>query len=94
MNDGLQAATGATLGRGSIKISDTEPMPAAIFLYKDRQLTLKLKKEIMEKIEADIEAALKRYGGLNREYFTYIRKLSLDYWLNLERRKIFEAGAT
>jgi len=90
MNDGLQVATGATIGRGSIKISDTEPRPAAIFLYNDHQLTLKLMKDIIEKIEADIETALKRYGGVNREYFTHIRQLSLDYWLNLERRKIFD----
>lgn len=89
LNDGLQVATGATLGRGRIKILDTEPQPAAMFLYKNQRLTLRLKKEIVEKMEADIETTLKRYRGLNKEYFTHIRRLSLDYWLDLDRTKIF-----
>ena len=33
---------------------------------------------------------LKEFGGLNAEYFAHIRKLSIDYWLELDRRQIFD----
>jgi pyrimidine-specific ribonucleoside hydrolase len=90
MNDGLQVSTGASLGRGTIKISDGLPQPAAIFIYKNQELTLRIKKELLNSIRADITAALKEYRGLNAEYFAHIRKLSIDYWLELDRRKIFD----
>jgi len=90
MNDGLQVSTGASLGRGTIKISDGSPQPAAIFIYKNQELTLRIKKELLNRIRADIKVALKEFGGLNAEYFAHIRKLSIDYWIELDRRKIFD----
>jgi len=45
---------------------------------------------VLNKIKKDINAALKTYGGLNREYFAHIRKLSIDYWIELDRKKIFD----
>lgn len=90
MNDGLQVSTGASLGRGTIKISDGSPQPAAIFIYKNQKLTLRIKKELLNRIRAEIKAALKEFGGLNAEYFAHIRKLSIDYWLELDRRQIFD----
>ena len=90
MNDGLQVSTGASLGRGAIKISDGAPQHAAIFIYKNQKLTLRMKKELLSKIKADIRAALKKYGGLNAEYFAHIRKLSIDYWIELDRKEIFD----
>ncbi len=90
MNDGLQVSTGASLGRGTIKISDGSPQPAAIFIYKNQELTLRIKKELLNRIRADIKAALKEFGGLNAEYFAHIRKLSIDYWIELDRREIFD----
>jgi pyrimidine-specific ribonucleoside hydrolase len=90
MNDGLQAATGASLGRGAIEVLEQSPKPAAIFVYKDKRLTLEIKKDVLNRIKKDISAALKTYGGLNQEYFAHIRKLSIDYWLELDRKKIFD----
>ncbi len=90
MNDGLQVSTGASLGRGTIKIAEGTPKPEAIFLHGSRKLTLKIKKEVIDKIKADIKAALKEYGGLNPEYFAHFRKLSIVYWLDLDRREIFD----
>lgn len=90
MNDGLQVSTGASLGRGTIKISDCRPKPGAIFIHYDQKVTLKIKNEVVDKIRADIKATLEEYGGLNPEYFAHIRKLSIDYWLELDRRKIFD----
>jgi pyrimidine-specific ribonucleoside hydrolase len=90
MNDGLQVATGASLGRGTIQISNEKPRPEASFFYKDKKLTLKIKSELVSRVKSDIEAAEKEYSGLNPAYFAHIRKLSLDYWHDLDRRTIFE----
>jgi pyrimidine-specific ribonucleoside hydrolase len=90
MNDGLQVATGASLGRGAIEVLEQNPKAAAIFIYGNKKLTLEIKKDVLNRIKKDISAALKTYGGLNREYFAHIRKLSIDYWLELDRKKIFD----
>jgi pyrimidine-specific ribonucleoside hydrolase len=89
MNDGLQVSTGASVGRAAITVAHVN-QPAAIFLYKDTKVTLSIKKEIVNQIRGDIKAALKRYGGLNPEYFAHIRQLSLKYWLQWDRKEIFE----
>jgi len=90
MNDGLQVSTGASLGRGIIRVSNGQPRPAAIFLHHDQKATLSIKKKVEDKIKTDIKAALKEYGGLTPEYFAHIRRLSLGYWLDLDRREIFD----
>lgn len=90
MNDGLQVSTGASLGRGSIQISDQEPQPAATFLYKNKTLTLRLKRAWVDTVRGDIKKNLKEFGGLNPEYFSSIRKLSIRYWLDLDRQDIFD----
>jgi pyrimidine-specific ribonucleoside hydrolase len=90
MNDGLQVSTGASLGRGTICLSEEKPRPAAVFMYKNRRISLMIKEDIVEKIKSDIRSALKEYGGLNPEYFTHIRKLSIRYWHDFDRKKIFD----
>jgi len=90
MNDGLQVATGASLGRGTIRISHEKPAPAAAFFYKDKKLTLKIKRGLVNRVKEDIRAAEKEYGGLNPAYFAHIRKLAIDYWRDLDRKKIFD----
>jgi pyrimidine-specific ribonucleoside hydrolase len=90
MNDGLQVSTGASLGRGTIIVHDELPQPEAIFIYKNQKLRLTVKTELLNKIKADIKAAIKKYGGINREYFAHIRKLSIAYWLDLDRKKLFD----
>jgi pyrimidine-specific ribonucleoside hydrolase len=89
MNDGLQVSTGASLGRGTIKIAPLPHSPAAEFIYGDQRLILRLKEEIVLRIKKDIQAAIKKYGNLSPEYFAHVRKLSLDYWQNLNRTAIF-----
>jgi len=93
MNDGLQVSTGASLGRGAIKVSE-ESQPSAIFIYKDQKLTLKIKKELLDKVKSDIDSAVTRYGGMNEEYFEHIRKLSVTYWYESDRKEIFEEVMT
>lgn len=90
MNDGLQVSTGATLGRGTIKISDLKPRPAALFSHNSKRLTLTLKPASIGKIQRDISEALKQFGGLNQDYFSHIRGLSIGYWYEFDRKEIFE----
>jgi pyrimidine-specific ribonucleoside hydrolase len=89
MNDGLQVSTGASLGRGTIGIDGTNPRPSATFFYQKKRLDLTLKKKWREKIKADIKAAIRQFGGLNKSYFVHIRELSIAYWENFDRGEIF-----
>ena len=43
-----------------------------------------------ERIRSDVAAAVERFGNLTPEYFDEIRRLSIHYWLALDRREIFE----
>lgn len=90
LNDGLQAATGASLGRGTIHIDEGDPRPEAIFSSKTARLKLALKPDWQAKITKDVERGAEKYGTLTPEYFAFIRKLSIQYWLNLDRMAIFE----
>ena len=90
MNDGLQVSTGASLGRGTIRVEEASPKPRAIFVYGDTCQKLTLKSSYIERIRADIKAALDRFGGLGPAYFAHIRKLSIQYWEEFDRREMFE----
>jgi pyrimidine-specific ribonucleoside hydrolase len=88
-NDGLQVATGASLGRGNIQVRPGEPAPAATFRYGSKTLTLRLKDDIFRRIRGQQQALVKRFGGMGPEYFQEVRAASLKHWLELDRRKIF-----
>ncbi|MBN1833551.1 MAG: nucleoside hydrolase [Deltaproteobacteria bacterium] len=90
MNDGLQVSTGASLGRGTIQVSEKQPSPEAWFIYDDIKLKMKLKNEIWEKIKEDISGLVREYGALSPEYFNEVRRLSIQYWKDLDRRHIFD----
>jgi pyrimidine-specific ribonucleoside hydrolase len=90
MNDGLQVATGASLGRGTIRVSSTNVTPAATFVDKQRKLHLRVKDEVVKRIRSDIDTATKRFGTLTPEYFREVRRLSLKYWVEMDRREIFQ----
>ncbi|MBN1904407.1 MAG: nucleoside hydrolase [Deltaproteobacteria bacterium] len=89
MNDGLQVSTGASLGRGAIRVTEGNT-PSAQFLYKDLKLTLTLKKEVWGKIKNDIGMLVSKYGGTTPEYFKKVRELSIVYWKDLDRALIFD----
>jgi len=89
MNDGLQVSTGASLGRGTIVIADTASRPAAIFIYEDKKLTLKIKKEVTGRIKKDIKMLSEKFGFVSPEYYENLRILSVRYWLELNRNEIF-----
>ncbi len=91
LNDGLQVSTGASLGRGTIRVVDNVPaVPEAVFIHDGVRLRLRLKRAVAERVRADIAATLRQHGGLNPAYFDAIRKLSLRHWAELKRADIFE----
>lgn len=91
LNDGLQVATGASLGRGTITVANTDhPAAEAVFVKGSRRLRMSLKEEVRNQIKSDIQRAIRRYGDFTPEYFKEVRRLSLEYWLNLNRNEIFE----
>jgi pyrimidine-specific ribonucleoside hydrolase len=88
-NDGLQAATGASLGRGAIQVRQGESIPAAIFQFGSKRLTLRLKDDVFRRIRGEQKALVQRFGHMGPEYFREIRAASLKHWLELDRREIF-----
>ena len=90
MNDGLQVSTGASLGRGTIRVLEGKPSPSATFVYNDLSLTLSLKKEVWEKIKKDIRKLVEKHGGMNEAYFKDVRAVSIQYWVDLDRYEIFD----
>lgn len=92
LNDGLQVATGASLGRGTIRVPPTNsPVAEAVFTKGTRKLRLRVKDEIRERIRTDIQRAIQQHGNLTPEYFKEVRRLSLRYWVEMNRGEIFEA---
>lgn len=85
LTDGLQVATGATLGRGSISVSAEPGRAAAIFSVGERSLELALKPEIVARIRADIQRCIAEQGALTPAYWEAVRALALRYWLEMDR---------
>jgi len=91
VNDGLQVATGASLGRGTIVVVDG-PKPAceAVFEAGDRRLRLRLRREWADRIAHELAALVARHGGLSPSYFAAVREAALNHWLEMDRRSAFE----
>lgn len=94
MNDGLQVSTGASLGRGTIRVEAHEARPEAIFIKGQQQLLLTLDDGVVARVRADIQRSIAQHGNLTPEYFAEIRRLALRYWLEMDRREIFKETLT
>ncbi len=91
MNDGLQVATGASLGRGTIRVPDSPvPKVEALFRRGGKTLRLALKDQVKDSIHKDIERAIEAHGELSPAYFQEVRRLSFRYWAEMKREEIFE----
>lgn len=90
LSDGLQVSTGATLGHGTISIMETDPRPAARFAFKNTTIEIRLEPALQDRIREDVRKGVERYGLETPGYWSYIRKMALSYWLELDRREIFE----
>lgn len=89
LNDGLQASTGASLGRGTISMKEGPPRLAAIFSKGKMRWRLELKPEVRAKIQKQIKSAVERFPGLTPRYFQEVRRMALEGWLDMDRREIF-----
>lgn len=94
LTDGLQVATGATLGRGSITVHPTRAEPAARFVQGDRSIVLGIKSDVTARIRKDIADAIDQNGNLTPAYWEAVRASALRYWLEMDRAGIFEEIAT
>ncbi len=91
MNDGLQVATGGTLGHGLIFLADeTKGKPKAYFSYKDKTVIIRLKDEYVNIIKNDIKQCISEHGNLTNEYWECVRKLAIEYWLAWDRNIMFD----
>lgn len=93
LNDGLQVATGATLGHGLIEVATHNPQkvrPAAQFTFKNQSIIIALKPRLVTQIKRDIQRGINIYGNLTEEYWNYVRSLALMYWLEWDRHDIFD----
>lgn len=91
LNDGLQTATGASLGRGTIRVPETDsPLAAAVFTFGEKRLRMSVRPEAVAKIQAAIRAAIQQHGDLTPAYFAEVRRISLEAWRDLDRREVFE----
>ena len=91
LNDGIQVSTGATLGMGTIHLAaDSITRPSAIFTFKGRSVRISLKKEYLEKVDADINEGILKFGLMDDGYWKLIRHNALKYWLEWDRNKIFD----
>jgi inosine-uridine nucleoside N-ribohydrolase/formylmethanofuran dehydrogenase subunit E len=91
LNDGIQVSTGATLGMGTIHLAaDSITRPCAVFSYKNRSVRISLKTEYSEKVDADINEGILKFGLMDDGYWKLIRHNALKYWVEWDRNKIFD----
>ncbi len=89
INDGLQVSTGSSLARGTISVAHLGK-PVAIFVYNQRQVTLKVKPEIVKTVRRVIKELSDKYGFQSKRYFHELNKISVQYWLEWYLNKLFE----
>jgi pyrimidine-specific ribonucleoside hydrolase len=84
-NDGLQVATGASLGRGTISVvTTTTPAPEAVFVFGNKRLCLRVKPAVFKRLQNSMQ---KITGDMNSPE---ARHAALEAWAELDRREIFE----
>ena len=88
-NDGLQVSTGASLGRGTISNTHMGE-PEAIFFHKQKRLRLRAKPVLKAEAGGVIKALSDQYGFQSPQYFKELDKVSVKYWLDWDRKKIFD----
>jgi pyrimidine-specific ribonucleoside hydrolase len=91
LNDGIQVSTGATLGQGSIYlINDNIARPQAVFAFNNKSILIKLKDEYLQEIKTIIAKGVKDYGLQDEDYWNLIRQTSIKFWLEWDRKEIFD----
>ena len=88
-NDGIQVSTGASLGRATITNTHLG-QPEAIFIHKGKRLLLRVKPEVKKEIGKVIKKFSEQYGFRSQKYFQELDKISVTYWYEWDRDKIFD----
>ncbi|MCD6452587.1 MAG: nucleoside hydrolase [Acidobacteria bacterium] len=89
LSDGVMVATGATPGRGLIRVEE-RGIPSCRFYYQNKVLRLELLPSYRKKIKDEIKSLIARYGNLTPGYFRGVRRFSLKLFREFDRRKIFK----
>ncbi|MBE0679009.1 MAG: formylmethanofuran dehydrogenase subunit E family protein [Bacteroidales bacterium] len=91
MNDGIQVSTGATPGHGLLTVSTEKPFfAAADFTHKGKTVRISLKKELADKVSAELREINFIYSLDSDIYWELVRKNSIKYWLQFDRHEIFD----
>lgn len=91
LNDGVQVSTGATLGMGTIRLSDEKrTFPSAVFYHDGQAIRLSLKTEYLARVDSDIREGIVKFGLSDDGYWKLVRRNALKYWLEWDRNQIFE----
>ena len=88
-NDGIQVSTGASLGRATISNTHLGE-PEAIFIYHKRRLLLRVKSNVKIVIGHIIKELSKQHGFQSPAYFEELDKVAVKYWLEWDRKVIFD----
>ena len=88
-NDGIQVSTGASLGRATITNTHLG-QPEAIFIHKGKRILIGVKPEIKKEIGKVIKGLSEKYGFRSQKYFQELDKISVTYWYEWDRDKIFD----
>jgi len=89
ISDGLQVSTGASLGRATITNTHLG-QPEALFIHKGKRLRLSVKPEVKAQVGKVIKDLSQKYGFQSPQYFQELDKVSVRYWLEWDRKVIFE----
>lgn len=91
MNDGLQASIGATIGNNLLKIEHKSSLQAgAVFSDGKSTVYIGLSGRFQTLLSADLANAPGKPESENLAYWEFIERLSMRYWLEWDRGKIFE----
>lgn len=89
LNDGLQISTGATLGQGTITVSEEFAQAGAVFSTDQKTVKLTLKPEYLAWVKAEIQQAIQKHGNLTPAYWKQVRALALRCWKDWHRSDLF-----
>ena len=73
-----------------LTIEGLAPDGSGLAVKEGRKIRIELKLEIRNKIDSEIQQLAQKYGYGSHRYFIEVRKMSIQYWVNLNRKHMFE----
>jgi len=91
LNDGLQISTGATLGNGSIIISDSSTVyPSCIAEVNGTKIIVTLNSKYKKLIDKELDLLFQNYSSSSPNYWKYMRDYSMKIWADWDKNEIFD----